>query len=183
MISVAGRGSTRFGKTSLPTYHDRIPEPRHPEIFNNLLNSLTVDVNSLSFLVSQLTITKRLEVPKKTLREYGQPTIHAIRKPIHYPIANVEEYEINPGLITNLHETAFKGQEDENPMHLFFYHYSTPCDLLGPKDVAKKFVYLKMFRWSLKDEAFAWLKSLPRNCILGRSSLSTLRKNIALQIN
>jgi hypothetical protein len=31
---------------------------------------------------------------------------------------------------------ALKWQEDENPMHHLF-HYSTFCDMLGPKEVAK----------------------------------------------
>jgi hypothetical protein len=80
-----------------------------------------MDIKSSISLMAELTITKRLEEPEKTLGVYGQPTIHAIGKPIHYPTINVEEYEINPRLITKLQETAFKGQGDENPMHHLFH--------------------------------------------------------------
>jgi hypothetical protein len=87
------------------------------------------------------------------LREYGQSTVHAIRKPIHFPDANVEEFEINPRLINKLRKMPFKGQEDENRMHHLF-QYCTLCDMLGPKKLNKEFRYLKLFRWSLKDKAF-----------------------------
>jgi hypothetical protein len=100
MISVEDRGSTLSGRTYLPGYIDRIPEPRLLEVLENLTNSRTVDVNSLSNLMADLSITGRPEKePKKSLREYGAPSAHAIRKPILFPKVNVDEYQINTELI------------------------------------------------------------------------------------
>jgi hypothetical protein len=61
MIFIEDRGSTLFGKTYLPTYLDRIPEPRHQVIFSHLLNLHTMDTDILSYLMADLTITKRIE--------------------------------------------------------------------------------------------------------------------------
>jgi hypothetical protein len=62
--------------------------------------------------MSDLTITRRLEEePEKTLREYVQPTLHAIKKPMCFLIVIVEEYEIVPKLIIKLKEMAFKDNE------------------------------------------------------------------------
>ena len=39
------------------------------------------------------------------------------------------------------------------------------CEVVGPKNLPKDFLLLKLFRWSLKDKAFKWLQALPRNTI------------------
>jgi hypothetical protein len=165
MISVEDRGSTRSGRTYLPGYIDRIPEPRRLEIFERLANLRTVDVNNISNLMTELTISRRPEnEPEKPLREYGAPSARAIRKPILFPEVNVEEYEINTELIYMLQENAFQGEEDENPLdHIKEVHGI--CETFGPKGLSREFVLLKLFRWSLKGKAFAWLQSLPHHCI------------------
>jgi hypothetical protein len=112
-----------------------------------------------------MTITKRLEKkPEKSLREYGAPSAHVIKKPILFPKINVEEYQIDTELIHILQDRAFGGQEDENPRdHLEMV--DTLCGTFKRKGLSKEFVCLKLFRCSLKDKAFAWLQSLPHNCI------------------
>jgi hypothetical protein len=94
MISVDDRGSICSGRTYFPTYFDPVHAPKHPEIFNHLKNNSTIDINSLSSLMGDLTITRRLEKePEEISRKYGPPTPHAIRKLIRFPYINVEEYE------------------------------------------------------------------------------------------
>jgi hypothetical protein len=111
--------------------------------------------------MTNMTITnKAKEEPEKTLREYGAPTRHATRKPIRVDDVEVEEFEIKTELIIKVQELAFKRQNDENPMRHVF-HFSILCYIVGPRGVAKEFVYLKLFRCYLKDKAFVWLLALP----------------------
>ena len=74
MISVEDKGSTRLGKTYLPPYIEHVPDDRRLEIIENLANSRTVDVDSLSSLMKELSITQKAEEPEKTLRECGAPS-------------------------------------------------------------------------------------------------------------
>ena len=155
MISVEYRGSTRSGRPYLPDYIDRVPEPRRLEILENLTNSRNVEVNNISNLMANLTITGRPEKePEKSLREYGAPSARAIRKPILFHEVNVDEYEINTELIYILQEKDFKGEEDESPL-LHIRQVDSICEAFGPKGLSREFVLLKLFRWSLKGKAFA----------------------------
>ena len=150
MISVEDRGSTRSGRTYLPDFINHFPESRRLEVVERLAKSCDVDVNSLSDLMAELTISKRPDIEaEKPLREYGAPTARAIRKPILFPEVNVEEYEINTELIYMLHDIAFQGKEDEDPLdHIREVHGI--CETFGPKGLSREFVLLKLFRWSLK---------------------------------
>ena len=115
--------------------------------------------------MANLTIAKRPEKePEKSLREYGAPSARAIRKPILFPQVNVDEYQINIELIYILQEKDFKGGEDENPL-LHIRQVDHICETFGPKGPSREYVLLKLFRWSLKGKAFAWLQSLPHHCI------------------
>jgi hypothetical protein len=63
-----------------------------------------------------------------------------------------------------LQEKAFQGDENENPFdHL--REFRNICETFGPRGLSQEFVFLKLFRWSLKGKAFAWLQSLSHHCI------------------
>ncbi len=67
MISVEDRGSTRSGRVYLPNFIDRVPDSRCLEVIQNLANSRVVDVNSLSTMMENLSITAKAAGPSKTL--------------------------------------------------------------------------------------------------------------------
>ena len=115
MISVEDRGSTHSGKTYLPPYIEHVPYDRRLEIIENLANSCTVDVDSLSYLMKELSITPKVEEPKKTLREGGAPSAYAMRQPILYPDLEGMEYHISPKLVYMMKDIAFAGKEEEDP--------------------------------------------------------------------
>lgn len=164
MIYVEDRGSTRSGKTYLPPYIEHVPDDRRLEFIKNLANSRTVDVDSLSSLMKELSLTQKAEEPKKTLRECGAPSSFAMREPILYPDLEGMEYYLSPKLIHMMKDIAFARTEDEDPNHHLTKVYDI-CDTFGPAGIPKEFVLLKLFRWSLKDKAFTWLQSLPNNSI------------------
>ena len=61
-------------------------------------------------------------------------------------------------------QNSFSGEEHENPSHHLTFVKEVGA-ITGPKNVPEEFLLLKLFRWSLKDKAFRWLQSLPRNTI------------------
>ena len=83
MISIEDIGSTRSGRTYVPDYIERFPEPRRLKVFERLANSRTMDVNSISNLMTELAISRRPDnEAEKPLREYGAPSARAIINPI-----------------------------------------------------------------------------------------------------
>ena len=84
MISVEDRGCTRSDRTYLPGYIERIPEPRCQEIFERLANSLTVDVNSISNLMAELTISRRPKNEAENLLENMVPLRHELLESLYF---------------------------------------------------------------------------------------------------
>jgi hypothetical protein len=56
MISVAERGSLCSGRNYLPDYIERIPVERRQEICKKLANSHSIDMNSLSSMMEDLSV-------------------------------------------------------------------------------------------------------------------------------
>jgi hypothetical protein len=92
-----------LGENLFTPYSDQNLESRCSDMFNNLANSNSIGMNSLSSLMAEVSIMNRTEKePEKTLREYGSPTRHASRKPIRVPDVEVEEFEIITELIIKI---------------------------------------------------------------------------------
>lgn len=179
MISVEDRGSTRSGRVYLPNFIDRVPDSRRLEVIQNLANLHAVDVNSLSTMMENLSITAKAAGPSKTLGEYGTPSTLVAKNPIVYPDVKGTEYEIDPELLIMMQDNAFSGEEHEDPsVHLT--RVNDICELVGPRNLPKDFLLLKLFRWGLKDKAFKWLQALPRNTI---SSLKDCIKEFMNRFN
>jgi hypothetical protein len=63
-----------------------------------------------------------------------------------------------------MQDNAFSGEEHEDSsVHLT--RVNDICEVVGPRNLPKDFLLLKLFRWSLKDKAFQWLQAVPRNTI------------------
>jgi hypothetical protein len=88
---------------------------------------------------------------EKSLREYGAPYMGA-RSPIIYPTNYAPEYSIDTELISIVESHSLSGREDEDPQtHLMTF--DALCGTFKIKDVSREFVFLKLFRWPLKDKA------------------------------
>lgn len=107
MISVEDRGSIRLGRVYLPNFIDRVPDSRHLEVLQYLANSRDVDVNSLSTIMENLSITAKAAEPSKALGEYGTPSTLVAKNPIVYPDVKGIEYEIDRKLLIRMQENAF----------------------------------------------------------------------------
>jgi hypothetical protein len=63
-----------------------------------------------------------------------------------------------------MQENAFSGEDHEDPsVHLT--RVSDICEVVGPKNLPKNFILLKLFRCSLKGKAFKCLQALSRKTI------------------
>jgi hypothetical protein len=107
MISVEDRGSTSSGRIYLPPFIDRVPDSRRLEVIQNLGNSRVVDVNSLSTLMENLSITAKATGLSKILGEYVTPSTLVAKNPIVYPDVKGIEYEIDPKLLNMMLENSF----------------------------------------------------------------------------
>jgi hypothetical protein len=113
-------------------------------------------------MTENLSITAKAVEPSKALGEYGTPSTLVAKNSIIYPDVRGIEYEIDPEILIMMQDNAFSGEEHEDPgIHLT--RVNDICEVVGPKNLPKDFLLLKLFRWSLKDKAFQWLQALTRN--------------------
>jgi hypothetical protein len=158
MIYIQERGATRSGRNYVREYIERIPDTRHDETITNLFRSNAFDINSL---MSRLTI---LQEEEKTLREYGAPSIRVIKAPIAMPAIGASEFSIVFKLSAKRKQQPFSGEEGEDPsLHLDMFYLL--CNTFKPKEIPIDDKLLRLFRWSLKGKAYAWLRSLPHRYI------------------
>jgi hypothetical protein len=108
MMSVADRGALRSGRNYLPEYIERIPEERRQEICEKLANSCSIDVNSLSSMMEDLSIfTRGVIRAEKTLREHGAPSKEFMRNPIVLPDPKTEVKEHVPHLFLVINDNPY----------------------------------------------------------------------------
>lgn len=101
---------------------------------------------------------------RRTLGDYGNTERNRQRLPIAHQPVTVNKFEINPGLFRELREMQFGGRqtEDANKHLTNFMELCETVKVDGNTDEAKK---LRLFPFSLKDEAKEWLNSLPQGSI------------------
>ena len=61
-------------------------------------------------LLTDFTITRRVEEPEKLLGDYGNPSRHLTKIPIIYPDLQAMEFEIDLELIYMTKEISFAGR-------------------------------------------------------------------------
>ena len=87
-----------------------------------------------------------------------------ISTPIAPPATSVESYDIKSALLNLVMKEQFFGNYNEDvASHL--NSFVELCDMQKIKDVDNDIVKLKLFPFSLRDRAKAWLVSLPKNSI------------------
>src|SRR3954469_3140414 len=83
--------------------------------------------------------------------------------PIATPATSAPSYEIKPALLNLVMKEQFYGAGDVAALHL--NNFIELCDMQKYKEVDGDIVKLKLFPFSLRDEAKIWLQSLPKNSI------------------
>ncbi|KAJ0568198.1 putative retrotransposon gag domain-containing protein [Helianthus annuus] len=98
---------------------------------------------------------------QRTLMDYLRPTIGNLGAAINAPNAEAKNFELRPYLIQMLQNSVtFHGLADEDP-HLHITNFLEICDTFRINGASNDAIRLRMFPFSLKDRAKAWLNALP----------------------
>lgn len=80
---------------------------------------------------------------------------------VHLPVA-ANNFELKPSLIGIVKHDQFWGLHSKNPnLHLFIFVDN--CGTVKANGVDQNAIWLRLFPFSLRDRARAWLQSLPAN--------------------
>ncbi|XP_061339058.1 uncharacterized protein LOC133285788 [Gastrolobium bilobum] len=110
--------------------------------------------------------------PPRTLGDYMNSARVPQTASIVRPHMEANNFELKPALLQLIQKDQFAGGSTKNPYsHLegFLFY----CDMLKMNGVSRDAILLRLFPCSLKDEAKAWLHSLPEGSITCWDDLAT----------
>ncbi|XP_020245172.1 uncharacterized protein LOC109823298 [Asparagus officinalis] len=107
----------------------------------------------------------------RSLKEFASPTTHSSQSSILKPNVATNNFELKPSLLSMVQQNQFGGTPTEDPnLHIsIFLEY---CDTLKMNGVSDDVIKLRLFPFSLRDKARAWLQSLPPGSITSWDQLS-----------
>ena len=99
---------------------------------------------------------------RRALKDYSSPTVDVAPSCIVRPAITANYFELKPSFIQMV--PSFHGMSTEDP-NLHIHNFLEICDTLKINGVNDEAIRLRLFPFSLKDKAKAWLISLPSNSI------------------
>ncbi len=99
---------------------------------------------------------------KRLLSDYAVPNVNGAQPSIVRPTVNANNFEIKPGLIQMVQQEQFGGGPSEDP-HAHLANFLEICDTIKMNGVSDDAIRLRLFSFSLKDKAKAWLNSKAPN--------------------
>ncbi|XP_020266822.1 uncharacterized protein LOC109842344 [Asparagus officinalis] len=105
------------------------------------------------------------------LKDFAAPNSQGTQSSITRPNVEANNFELKPSLLSMVQQNQFGGGATEDPnLHLsIFLEY---CDTLKLNGVTNDAIRLRLFPFSLRDKARAWLHSLPAGSITTWDQLS-----------
>ena len=101
---------------------------------------------------------------RRTLRDFVVPRVQGIASSIAPPHVDANNFELQPALISMLQQYQFRGAPLEDPnLHLLIFF--EVCETLKLSGVSTDAIRLRLFRFSLRYKARAYIHSLPSGCI------------------
>jgi len=100
----------------------------------------------------------------RTLRDFVTPGVQGIATSITRPTIDANNFELIPALILMVQQSQFGRTPLEDP-NLHLSVFLEVCDMLKLNGVSANANLLRLFPFSLRDKARAWLHSLPSGCI------------------
>ncbi len=100
----------------------------------------------------------------RPLKDYAVPSEEEPHSSIVSPTVEARNFELKPALLQIVQQNQFSGSPTEDPnLHLsVFVQYA---DTLKADGVGAEAIRLRLFPFSLRDRARAWLQALPSNSI------------------
>ncbi|CAJ2652085.1 unnamed protein product [Trifolium pratense] len=105
------------------------------------------------------------EAPQeRPLRSYAIPSQEEPHNSIAAPAIEANNFELKPSLLSAVQQNQFSGNPTDDPnLHLsIFLQYA---DTVKANGVSPEAIRLRLFPFSLRDKARAWLQSLPSNSV------------------
>jgi len=96
---------------------------------------------------------------QRMLRDFVTPGVQGIASSIAHPTVDTNNFELKPAHISMVQQSQFGGTplEDPNPHLSIFLEV---CDTLKLNGASNDAIGLRLFPFSLRDKARAWLDSL-----------------------
>jgi len=107
----------------------------------------------------------------RVLRDYVVPQTTGLISPIMNPAVEVNNFELQPALISFVEQKQFGGHPSKNP-HLHLRNFLANCDTIKLNGVSADAIRLRLFPFSLKDRASDWLLNEEPNSITTWEALS-----------
>ncbi|PNX70015.1 hypothetical protein L195_g057035, partial [Trifolium pratense] len=100
----------------------------------------------------------------RPLRSYAIPSQEEPHNSIAAPAIEANNFELKPSLLSAVQQNQFSGNPTDDPnLHLsIFLQYA---DTVKANGVSPEAIRLRLFPFSLRDRARAWLQSLPSNSV------------------
>jgi len=100
----------------------------------------------------------------RMLRDFVTPTVQGIAFSITRTNMEANDLELKPALFSMLQQSQFGTTPLEDP-NLLLLVFLEMCDTLKLNGASTDAIWLRLFPFSLRDKATAWLHSLPPGCI------------------
>ncbi|XP_045831437.1 uncharacterized protein LOC123922791 [Trifolium pratense] len=126
-------------------------------------------------LLRRRNLENQLEIPlpdlvmveapqERPLRSYAIPSQEEPHNSIAAPAIEANNFELKPSLLSAVQQNQFSGNPTDDPnLHLsIFLQYA---DTVKANGVSPEAIRLRLFPFSLRDKARAWLQSLPSNSV------------------
>ncbi|XP_045827939.1 uncharacterized protein LOC123919930 [Trifolium pratense] len=126
-------------------------------------------------LLRRRNLENQLEIPlpdlvmaeapqERPLRSYAIPSQAEPHNSIAAPAIEANNFELKPSLLSAVQQNQFSGNPTDDPnLHLsIFLQYA---DTVKANGVSPEAIRLRLFPFSLRDKARAWLQSLPSNSV------------------
>ena len=100
----------------------------------------------------------------RPLKEYAVPSEEEPHTSILRPTFAANNFELKPSLVQIIQQNQFSGNSTEDP-NLHLATFVRFAETLKANGVDPEAIRLRLFPFSLRDRASAWLDSLPSNSI------------------
>ena len=101
----------------------------------------------------------------RAIRDYAVPMLHGLHPSIVRPEIQAQQFELKPVMFQMLQTVGqFSGMPTEDP-HLHLRLFMEVSDSFKLHGVTEEALRLKLFPYSLRDRARAWLNSLPPDSV------------------